>query len=377
MDADTRRAVLVFVALVALLAVPVGVLEVRDWLRPRLVDVRIVTASDSDPVFREGGRHVAADEQVHLAVALQVRRPLRGTTWLAPVERLVLDGAEVDHERITRWPESDRQLRLFWFTVECKRIGGDLDGAGAADSLAYQTFLAPELGRGLRATGEPEVHNDDYLGEDTGALPSSGGTIRLYARVEVVAEEDDVQALQVATTPGPGHVAESGFPAIHRAADLPAPIRPEVGELFSLPGFEPEDEIAEAADAATEAAWGLSFDDAVRRRLLVSAATFAATAAFGTPAAPADGWRQHGVVTVGPGGLVLDGRAPRWQSDVRAGDVLRSGEQWVLLVADDGDGVLGSGDRAARCWRRPPVVLPLELALDPDASTASLLRPER
>ena len=57
----------------------VGALLLPWWIhehnRPRLVEARIVLATDADPVFREGSRHVASDEKVRLAIALRLERP--------------------------------------------------------------------------------------------------------------------------------------------------------------------------------------------------------------------------------------------------------------------------------------------------------------
>ena len=70
----------------------------------------------------------------------------------------------------------------------------------AADRLKYRTFLAPEMGRSLRAERLPETHNDDHIGQQSTKAPDGAGTVRLYARVEVVETDSDLRPLQVITT---------------------------------------------------------------------------------------------------------------------------------------------------------------------------------
>jgi hypothetical protein len=61
---------------------------------------------------------------------------------------------------------------------------------------------------------------------------------------------------------------------------------------------------------------------------------------------------------------------------VRPGDVLASGDHWVVLVTDDGDGTLDPGDRVAHCWRRPATVERLDEALGVDTTALEHLRHE-
>jgi len=174
----------IFAALVLVFAAPWAARRAHDALRPRLVEVRIVTATDADPVFREGPRHVGPGEGAAIAVALRLSYPLRSDRWLTPAERLELDGAPVDRELGDAWPERDRRVRVFWFTVESGNVGGTVTPERAAHLLRYRSFLANEMGRGLRAASLPEAHNDDHLGPQPGQIPVAAGTLRLYARVE-------------------------------------------------------------------------------------------------------------------------------------------------------------------------------------------------
>ena len=373
-DSERWLPVGIFAALVLLIAAPFAVRGVRNALRPELVEVRIVTATESDPVLREGARHLAPGERPTIAVALRLRDVWGRRRWLAPAERLELDGAPVDHEVGDGWPEKDRRARVFWFTVECSNVGGPVTPDRAARLLRYRTFLANEMGRGLVAATLPEPHNDDSLAAQPHVQPVDAGTLRLYAKVEVYDPTRDVRALQSAATAGVDSVLAPGFPAIHRAAALADGLPPELGELFNLSGWEAEPGDDATFDAIAGAAFGLSFAEAVERRLAVSSRTFAAVAATGRPTFPAGSPAVDLAVDLA-GGTVSSNRRPlKWGDDVRPGDVLIDGSHHTVLAADDGDGLLTAADVVVHCWRRPPAMTTLGKVFPASPATARLVR---
>jgi len=373
-DSDNRLILAIGAILIVVVAVPVALWQRHETRRPILREARIVTATTSDRVYREGARHTAPGEEVRIALALRLEQPGRGDYWLAPISRLELDGQRVDHAAMDGWPEDDRMVRVFWFSVECGFLGGELSQSTAGERLHYRTFLAPELGRGLRAKGVPAAHADDSLGGMENAMDAVAGTIRLYARAEVVAEPAAVQPLHSATSLGLEHLGDAAFPAIHRSVALAAGIRPEVGELFRLPGFEPAGDTPAVRDQVTMPALGRPFAALVERRLVTSSEAFAATATVGTTGFGHHAVRTLGHVNQGEGMLLDNGRQLRWNEDVRAGDLLGHGAHWMVLVDDDGDGLLGLADRVAHSWRRPAAVEPLLEALGGSAVALELRR---
>ena len=374
MDSERWLPVSIFAGLVLLIAAPFAVRGVRDALRPELVEVRIVTATDADPVFREGARRVAPSEQPAITVALRLRDIWGRQRWLAPADSLELDGAPVDHEVMDAWPEQDRRVRVFWFTVECTNVGGVVTPERAARLLRYRSFLANEMGRGLRAAALPEPHNDDSLGPQPHNVPVDAGTLRLYARVEVFDPNRDVRALQSATSAGPERLLDADFPAIHRAVRLADGLRPELGELFNLSGWEVEPDDDGARNAVAEAAFGLRFAEAVERRLAVSSRTFAAVATTGKPDFPAGSPDVDLPVDLADGTASSNGAVMRWGENVRPGDVLIDGTHHTVLVADDGDGTLSAADAVVHCWRRPPAATTLGHVLPGSPTRARLVR---
>jgi len=361
---DTRWLLIIFAVLVALIAVPAWLWTRHESNRPTLAEARVVSATSTDPVFREGVRSVAAHESVQLALAIRLEQPGRDSRWLAPVEELVLDGIAVAHDNTDRWPEQDRVLRVFWFTLEAPFLGGQLDEENVASKLAYQPFFAPELGRGLMADGEPEAHADDGVNLGDELVEVTAGTYRVYARVEIVTKASSSHPLHVATSLAADALADPRLPRISRRLDPGLGLDPRAGELFRLPGFETESK-------------GVDMQELADRRLATSSEVFACTAVNGTTRFEPGEFETISSFRWQDGRITMQPHPWRWASDVRTGDILRQGKHWLVLVADDGDGVLGPNDVVAHVWRRPAALLALGSALADDPADLELLRPLR
>lgn len=373
MTSDSKLPITVFLVLVTLIAIPFVIQHVRETRRPVLLEARVISASSSDPIFRDGQRHVPARDTVEVALALRIGR--RGTTgrWIAPVDRLFLDDLEVEHQQTARWPEEGRSVRVFWFSVESANLGGVLNHENAAGRLAYRTFLAPEMGRGLRADRLPETHNDDHIGWQSTTTPAGAGTTRLYARVEVVETIGDLRPLLAVTTPSIDTVLDPSFPAILRAADLGHPIHDSVGELFGLPGFEPRSDNG-TWNEVTVAAFNASFTDLVSKRFVVSSRSLAAVAVSGEPDLDTADLTQLGTLSITTDTVRRLGRALRWQEEVLVGDLLVDGDHWRVLLGDDGSGELDPADTVLHCWGRPPERTTLFASLESEETRVEMYR---
>jgi hypothetical protein len=328
MASDVKLPFAIFAALVALIAVPFLIDHIREIRRPILLEARVVTATSSDPVFRNGRGAVGH--------------------WISPVRRLAIDGGEIEHQESQTWPEEGRDVRVFWFSVESANLGGILNAENAAERLKYRTFLAPEMGRDLRAERLPETHNDDHIGQQSVTAPGGAGTIRLYARVEIVESDSDLRPLQVLTTQGIDAVLDPGFPTVLGSADFSDPVHHSVGELFGLPGFEPRSDIG-AWNEVTVPAFGRSFTDLVSERLVVSSRTLAAVAVTGEPSFDEGGLTDLGTLSITAERVRRRGRVLHWQDEVRVGDLLVNGDHWWVLLGDDGNGELDPADTVVHC----------------------------
>ncbi|MCG6947978.1 MAG: hypothetical protein LJE93_03560 [Acidobacteria bacterium] len=376
MASDSKLPVVIFGVLVALIAIPFLLAHLREQRRPLLIEARVVTASAADPVFREGERHIPAGESVEAAVALRFGRRGEDGRWMSPIERLVIDGRNTDHERSGTWPEAGRSLRVFWFSVECANLGGALTAENARERLEYRTFLAPEMGRGLLAERLPEAHNDDHVGPQQVPEQDIAGTVRLYARVELVEAEDDVRPLQAVTTLGSDAIFDPKFPSIYHSADLGDGIDGSVGELFRLPGFEPRSETGPWNDV-TVAAFGRPFTDLVSERLVVSSRTLASVAVSGSPDLDPADLASLGRLEVTTDKVTSRGGTLHWGTEVNPGDLLVEGDRWRVLLEDDGNGDLDPADAVLHCWGRPPEMTTLWASLENETATMELMRHER
>ncbi len=374
MASDWKLPAAIFVILVAIIALPFLIEHQQERRRPVLAEARVVTATSSDPVFREGPRHLAAGETADAALVLRITRRGQDDQWLAPVGELVIDGEEVAHLEETSWPDDDRVIRVFWFSVESTNLGGRLTAEDAEERFRYRTFLAPEMGRDLHAARMPETHNDDFIGQPV-AAPEGAGTIRLYARVEVVENADKMRSLQSVTTLDVSHILVPEFPALYRAADFPGPIHETAGELFRLPGFEPQDDPPGSWNEVTVTALGRQFTELVSERMVVSSWTLAAVAVSGSADLDPTRLSPLGQLSIPDEGRVLRrGRPLTWKHDIAPGDLLNHGAHWIVLLEDDGNGVLDTADTVLHCWGRPPARTTLFAALDPAVTSVDLLR---
>lgn len=374
MASENRLLWVIFAVLVALIVVPLLFWRVGEARRPVLEEVVIVTATDDDPVFRPGLRRVPPDAGLQIAAAVRIKRAGGSTLWLAPVEHLEIDGEPVEHTKTEDWPEDDRVLRVFWFTVEGSYLGGDLTVDNAEKNLGLRSFLAPEMGRGLLAATVPEQHNDDQINLGDEVFDVAGGTIRLYAKVEVAEKTDAIASDQAVTSHGLDAVDGDDFATIMISAEFPEPISAALGELFRLPGFEPQPGATGLVDNPALGARGFSFAELVERRFVASSATFASVALTGDLGMDWEALQSLGRFAFDDDRLRPAGRPLVWGEDVVAGDLIEDRGQFIVLLADDGDGVLGPADRVAVCWRRPAVVTTLDQAIREEVAEVQLYR---
>jgi len=373
MDADARRPWIVLGVLVLLVAAFIFGHRWSEAGRPVLVEVRVVTATDHDPVFRDGHRQLEPGERFELAVALRLKQRARGEYWLSPARELVLDGAALPHDVGSAWPEKDRLLRVHWSTIECSFLGGELNAGNIAERLKYRTFLAPELGRDPLVQGSMEARNDDFLGQLPPPPDPAPGTLRFRARVEVVAQASDMRPLQALSSPGPEALGDPRIPVVSRDLAAPHGVDPKVGQLFLLPGFEVPPGDMEAGEALVRVT-GHDMAALANERLAASSWTFAATAVSGTASLDPLALQALGTLRITSRGLLRNGRTVSWGGAVEAGDLLEIGGHWIVLASDDGNGFLDAGDRVLHCWRRPPQSVTLIDALDLGAKTVKLYR---
>ncbi|MCP4896476.1 MAG: hypothetical protein GY906_05825 [bacterium] len=374
MDKDSRLPLAIGGVLVAIIIVAVAIWKHQDAGRPVLIEARVVFGSSSDPVLSDTDRTVAHDEEPVIAVALKVTR--RGKEhWLAPASEIVIDGVHIQSVPTVVWPEEDRFVRVFWFTVECDHMGGELTADNAESVVNYRAFLASELGRGILAdVAKLEPQNDDQVAPEEGAQVVTAGTFRLYARVEVVDDPFAMRSLQSAVTIQPNGLWDGSLITMRLHLDSVPGINSVAGELFALPGFEVRSDAENNSDVITLEAVGHSYSDLIGMRILTSSHAFASLATTGRTTASREDFTRQGTIIRQNEAITMGGAPVRWGSSITAGDLLNSDRHWIVLVSDDGNGVLDGSDLVAHCWRRPPSILPLVEALEREENRLVLLR---
>jgi hypothetical protein len=357
---EWRLIAIILGVLIVLILIPLLRWRNHETHRPSLSEIRVVAATTTDPVFREGPRNVGPDEEVSLAVALRLEYPGKGSQWLAPVDRLELDGVTIDHVKTDSWPEPDRTARTFWFTLESPFLGGFIEGNDPGKQLKLRPFLAPELGHGFLANGTPESHADDGINLGDTLIPTSAGTTRIYARVEVVADNGSSRPLFSASSLGPDNLGDPAMVRISRDLETSYPgIDPAAGRLFRLPGFE----------GSPDSDWDAT--DPCNRLIATSSRTFAAMAVTGSCGGGFPDLQQTGQLTVADSALKP---ALQWKRDIQQGDVLKQGNHWLILISDDVNGVLDGPDLVAHSRHRPPAILPLDAALQNTPARVDVFR---
>jgi hypothetical protein len=371
MNRERWLLVIIALSLVIVLLAYLLITSHQEAARPRLQEVRVVSATSDDPVFRDGPRQVGPGTEVTLAVVMRLQE-LDRSYWMAPVARVELDGQPLELEVVADdWPEQDRYARVFWFTLESAYLNGRLTSATGLEELSYKAFLVPDMGHDLSTRAIVGAMNDDFLGRPEQVELIPGGTLRFYARVEIASTSRRVKPLQ--TVSSVDQLLDQALPVIRRSADVPPPLSPVVGELLLLPAFTavPEAE-GEPAEELMQ-----RLQELVDLRLIATSESFASLAVSGRARLAGDQLRSLGTLILADDGVLRrQHKTLHWQQEIGTGDLLRTGDHWLVLLRDDGNGLLDDQDQVLHCWREPAVRATLAGALKPAETDFELLRHE-
>jgi hypothetical protein len=371
-DSDRRRLLAILFSVGLLVGGVAGWWRWRQAAMPRLVEVRVVLLGTGEAVASDRVRLLPAGSRVRAAALVTFRR------GAGPVRRIcALPAVELDHRRVvveplSAWPAAGGVLRATWYTVEPSLFGGLGVDAAAVEKLAYKDFLGPELRRTLITEVAFESHNDDFLADPLAGNRLAGGMFRFKVRVGAYRSASDLVARESVSSPGAEEALAGAVPGIAVAAALPAGVSAEIGRYLRLGCFT----FAPGCWPGGGPGWPLLLSPAelVAHGLIATPQAVAAAAAGGDPLAWP--WREPEPLEAaaegrlaGSSGLVL-----RWGKEVAAGDALRSGEHFLTLIGDDGDGVLSGGDSVLFAWRQPARVAPLASALADEGGAIELLR---
>ncbi len=240
--------------------------------------------------------------------------------------------------------------------------------------MAYKDFLAMEMGRKVTATVSLEAHDDDFLGKPAPGNELGGGVVRLKVRVGAYKQESDLVSSQALSSPGAADVLTGKVPGIIVGVPFPPGIDPGIARFLRLACFT----FAPGVWPDGGAAWPFPLSPArmVAGGYIVTPESLAA-GAVGDPLT--EPWAKPvPVVSDGTAWRASSGGAPlRWGTAVAAGDALRAEGRYLVLVKDDGDGLLSLGDTVLFAWQEPAQTAPLGVAFPADVERADLLRVRR
>lgn len=369
MDSETRSAVRIFTVLALAVAAVVGWWRVREARRPHLQQVRVVYRGAGEAVASDAFRSFPAGTAVEAAAVVTYRRGNGASRHLCSLSPVEIGGRPLPVEPPAAWPASGGELRATWYTVEPSLLGWQEVGPETADKLAYRDFLAAELGRGLLTRLDFEARNDDFLARKVAGNALAGGTFRLKVRVGAYRRADDLVAVESVSSPGAAEVFTGTVPAVAVRYPFPQGIDATLSHRLRLGCFTFR---AEAWRGEGEWPWPLPPARLVAEGYVTTPEAFAAAALGGTP--ERSPWGPPLALAAGSSGWLWNGRELRWGKEVAAGDALRRGGRWAVLLADDGDGLLSFADTAIFAWGEPARIAPAALALGDDAATVELLR---
>ena len=322
-------------------------------------------ASDRHRVF-------PADSRVEAGAVVAFRRGEGPTRWISPFPQVVSQGERLEVSPLDRWPDVGGALRATWYTVEPSLFGWDeVTAADAGSRLEYRDFLAEEMGSGLRAEIPWKSSNAGFLSAPLAGHQVSGGTLRFRVRVGAYERPLDLLPRDAVSSPGAADVFTALVPAATRAVPLPEGVHPDLSRVFRLGCFS----FAEGVWPGGGEGWPLPLSplEMSRRFLITTPESLALLAAGGS--VDQDPWVERVPVSV-HGTLWLTGvpqRPLRWGEDLLPGDSLRVGRRYLVLIGDDGDGVLSLADQVALGWMELPRLMPLGLVLPPRETTGEVL----
>lgn len=371
-DLETRRTMMVFLGLAALVATIAGWWAARQARLPHLVGAQVVYALGADTEASDQPGLVPLGVRATAYALITFRRGERGALrYLCAHPRVRLKGQPVPVEPLSAWPTSGGILRGLWLTIEPEFPGWAEVRPEDAHRLQYREFLAPDLGRELYAEVEWRAYSDAFLARRLAGMVIPGGAYRLKVRVAAYATEHDLVPTQWVSSAGADDVFSGDVPTVIGEVELPGVDGRRAAPFFRLPCFT----FADGVWPEGGPEWPLPLTPAqlLAQRFIVTPEGFASGVVDGNPfGLPWQAPRR--LVARGNRFVSAGGEPLTWGREVHAGDALRRAPAYFVLLRDDGDGVLSLADEVAFAWMQPAYVAPLGIALGVETVELELLR---
>ncbi len=319
MERETRIlwAVVAGVTLVALLFGLGG--RVRRELEPEPRAAWVAIEAGGDPVAASGPLELEAGEPFTLHAVLEAEDWRGERVYYTEAKALRLGGEPIPVSALRRW-SGDEEVRILWFTVEGAPPYLEVGGDGDLDRLQFREVFRADWPHAWSVPGsvEPSRRRLEAREAQAAAGIADFGAQRFHVRIEFFGPASAVAPRLRMRSLGAAELESESerFPAV--TARLAGPLA-----IASAVFGSAQVELAEGADVAVAARvrelWdrGLAFARLVLLRRLLEGA--------GRSWEDLD-WREVDLEA-----------GPEWgAAGVAAGDLLRVGDRFVLLVADDG-----------------------------------------
>jgi hypothetical protein len=310
-------AVVAGVTLVALLFGLGG--RVRQELAPEPRAAWVAIEAGGDPVAASGPLELVAGEPFTLHAVLEAEDWRGERVYYTEAQALRLAGERIPDSALRRWTGGE-EVRILWFTVEGAppylEVGSDSD----LDRLQFREVFRAEWPQAWSVPGsvEPSRRRLEAREAQAAAGLADFGTQRFHVRIEFFGPASAVAPRLRMRSWGAAELERESerFPSV--TAKLAGPLA-----TTSAAFGNPQVELAEGADAAvvTKASELWDRDLAFARLVLLRRLLEGAGRSWEEL-----GWREADLEA-----------GPEWgASGVASGDLLRVGERFVVLVADEG-----------------------------------------
>jgi hypothetical protein len=330
-----------------LVAVTLGLALLLLWpsvgpgRQPEPVAAWVGVEAEETGVAIVGAVELTPGRSFHLHAVLEARDSRGATVYFTAAPALEIAGQRVPPEALRRWPEG-RRARVLWFTVEGFGPYLPVREPGDLGRFTLEELYRPDWPQAWSIRGSLDPRHDDHMIREVDRVGREFGTQRYHVRIELFDSDAALLPRQRFRSPGVAEGVEEGLEVPMVVAALPAPLE-AVSRAFGLtqidvltplpPELEEEIEELDRRQLAFRREWLLERHREESHRT-----------------ADALSWQQ---ALLGAAG------APRWQSEVWPGDLLRVGERVVVLYRDQGvPGTLDLEDLALD-FARGAVVGPL------------------
>lgn len=315
--------------------------RVTEELAPKPQQAWVAIQPAGSGVARIGPVDIPAGTGFTLHAVLEARDRDGRPVYYTEAPGLEIGGEAVPAAALRRWDRRE-EARVMWFTVEGKSPYLPLEAAADLQRFEVNELFRADWPQAWSVPGALEPRHDDHLARARAQKDREFGTQRYHARIELFGRDSSTLPQTRFKSWGAAELPERWreFPTV--VATLPGVAGPP-SRVFGLTQVQPPEAASRELLAAVA--------DLSGRRLAFSLATVLreTLAGAGVDGMGALRWRE----------VALAGSGLRWDTDVRQGDLLRSGAQVAVLYRDAGvAGVLDPADLAL-AFEMGAVVLPL------------------